>query len=146
MKTIIKHKSLYYLLNFTWGLLLTIVGMFVALYMLITLHKPHNYKGALIFYTKKPTNYGFSIGITIVVGQENEGLKSHELGHTYQNAILGLLMPFLVSIPSVIRYWVREIQYKNGKELKPYDSIWFEGQATNIGKMVLVEEKEKCKD
>lgn len=142
LKVIIKHRLLYYLLNFTWGILLTTIGIFVALFMLITLHRPHNYNGALMFITKKPTNYGFSIGLTIVVGQDDNNLESHELGHTYQNAILGLLMPFLVSIPSVIRYWVREIQYKNGKNLKPYDSIWFEANATKIGKIILNGEKQ----
>lgn len=40
----------------------------------------------------------------------------------------------VVALPSVIRYWIREIQYKCKKPPKTdYDAIWFEGQATKSG-------------
>ena len=42
-------------------------------------------------------------------------------------------MPFIVCIPSAIRYWYRNIKVSFGKDLQPYDSIWFEGQATTLG-------------
>ena len=46
-------------------------------------------------------------------------------------------MPFLVSIPSAMRYWYREYLVRKKKklhsELPPYDSIWFEGWATKLG-------------
>ena len=49
----------------------------------------------------------------------------------------GILMPFVISIPSAIRYWYREIIYRTNRtkysKLPPYDSIWFEGQATSLG-------------
>ena len=52
-----------------------------------------------------------------------------------QNAILGPFMPFVVGIPSAIRYWYRELKYNRKGKVPPtsYDSIWFEGQATRIG-------------
>ena len=34
----------------------------------------------------------------------SEHVNKHELGHSYQNAILGPFMPFMVAIPSAIRY------------------------------------------
>lgn len=46
-------------------------------------------------------------------------------------------MPFVISIPSAIRYWYREIlsrvDFQKYKQLPDYDAIWFEGQATRWG-------------
>ena len=47
----------------------------------------------------------------------------HEFGHSFQNAILGPFMIFLVSIPSAIRYWYQTIRESKGKTNKPYDSF-----------------------
>ena len=47
-------------------------------------------------------------------------------------------MPFVISIPSAIRYHhrkqIRKKDPEKAKELPDYDSIWFEGQATEWGK------------
>ena len=50
-------------------------------------------------------------------------------------SFLGIIYPFLIGIPSAIRYWYRELKYyrKNKQPSTPYDSIWFEGQATRWG-------------
>lgn len=44
-------------------------------------------------------------------------------------------MPFVIAIPSMIRYWYREIIWRKDRQkyyqLPKYDAIWFEGQATN---------------
>ena len=43
-------------------------------------------------------------------------------------------MPFIVCIPSAIRYWYIGIRDLIGKPYtKSYDSIWFEGRATKTG-------------
>lgn len=60
---------------------------------------------------------------------------AHEAGHGLQNIVWGFLFPFVVCIPSAIRYWYRELKYHR-KHIKPkteYDDIWFEGQATRWG-------------
>ena len=59
--------------------------------------------------------------------------NNHELGHTFQNAILGPFFIFIVAIPSAIRYWYRRFSKKTKPE---YDAIWFEGSATSIGEYV----------
>lgn len=64
---------------------------------------------------------------------DNESVKKHEFGHTFQNCLLGPLFPFLVAIPSATRYWIQEFRYRAGKSNKPYDSIWFEASATDCG-------------
>ena len=43
--------------------------------------------------------------------------------------MFGPLMPFIVAIPSCIRYWFRRFT----KPTTMYDGIWFERQATNLG-------------
>lgn len=56
-------------------------------------------------------------------------------GHAIQNIILGVFMPFVVCIPSAVRYWWREWVKHRGRSatLPPYDSIWFEGWASRLG-------------
>jgi len=44
-------------------------------------------------------------------------------------------MLLLVNLPSTIRYWYRRNADRRGKQLKrEYDDIWFEGQATRLGR------------
>ena len=69
-------------------------------------------------------------------GEKNYSVVPHEYGHSIQNLWWGWLMPFVICIPSAVRYWYREIRYAIGKPPKTkYDDIWFEGQATKLGKM-----------
>lgn len=52
-------------------------------------------------------------------------------------------MWFVITIPSIIRYWYRELKY-NKKGLTPpteYDDIWFEGQATKWGYKYIITNK-----
>ena len=66
--------------------------------------------------------------------KNNECVVLHECGHGLQNIIWGPLMLFVISIPSVIRFWYRRHQNKKGiYNLKAYDAIWFENQATRWG-------------
>ena len=62
-------------------------------------------------------------------------LKAHEHGHSIQNCYYGPFMPFLVNIPSSSRYWYRKAVHAIApkKHLPPYDSIWFEAEATRLG-------------
>ncbi len=146
-----KHKPLYYILNFTWGLLANVVGGLVFLCLLPwrLASKTNVFLGAiesdLTFYTHKINEvrqyWGFSLGVFIFIcmaGCTNDGLKAHEVGHTCQNAILGPLDLFVVEIPSAIRYWHRIALQRRGKRLQTaYDDIWFEGSATKTGATVL---------
>lgn len=67
--------------------------------------------------------------------KDTENTKNHEHGHALQNCIYGFITPFIVHIPSAMRYQYREKTYHK-KGLKPptaYDDVWFEGQATDWG-------------
>ena len=70
--------------------------------------------------------------------RDRESIKCHEFGHAVQNCYWGILMPFVICIPSAIRYWYRRYMTSVKKipesTLPDYDSVWFEGQATRLGK------------
>lgn len=127
---------IFYIIQFTWGIVTNIIGMIVAIAMLITLHKPHRFGPSIYFELKCMENSGFELGIFFLIGTNTSNhVKYHEAGHGIQNMFLGPLFPFLVAIPSFIRYWYREFKYyKKGLYPKTkYDDIWFEGQATRLG-------------
>ena len=135
-----KFKSiLFWLISFTWGLPLTLFGTVVALGCLITGHKPHRFYQH-IYFSFGVGGWGFEAGPFFFVSKDSENdlkLKQHESGHGIQNLIFGPLMPIIVCIPSCIRFWYREwlVKYKGKRysDLPPYDSIWFEGWATQLG-------------
>ena len=130
-----KNKALFHILSLTWGLPMTLIGAAVALIMLAKGHKPKRWRGC-VYFTTGGSWGGISLGLFILTSKDNEGTKSHELGHSIQNVRYGPLMPFIVGIPSAARYLYREIRYHR-KGLTPptaYDAVWFEREATELGK------------
>lgn len=127
------RKFLYYFLNVTWGLPMTLIGSMVALFCLLTGRRPLRHAGS-IYFTLGEYWGGVSFGLFFFVDKHTDThTKNHEYGHSLQNAILGPFMPFIVGIPSAIRYWVFVIRRRLGKQNPRYESIWFEAQATKWG-------------
>lgn len=84
-------------------------------------------------------------GYTTVCPDEDwfQHTRKHEFGHSLQNLIFGPLFPFIVAIPSAIRYHYQNYRSKKGLPNKEYDAIWFEGTATRWGTKVIAKiEKE----
>ena len=130
------RKWQFYLLSFSWGLPMTLIGCLVALVLLIAGYKPKRF--GWCWYFEIAGDYGLELGVFFLAGKNtSHELKCHEFGHGIQNCYFGFLMPFVVCIPSAARYWYREyLQRVRGvkhSELPDYDSGWFEGQATRIG-------------
>ena len=133
----IKNKFLFYFLSFTWGLLITVFGCVAAVALLVTGHRPYKYGYCFCFEVGKRWG-GLNLGPIIIVSQNSsDHTKAHEHGHAIQNCWFGFLMPFIVGIPSVIRYWYREwlvrSDRKKSSELPDYDSVWYEGSASELG-------------
>ena len=124
-------RKLFYTLNLTWGLPMTLIGAIVALCLLAVGKHPERYGDCWCFTVGKGWG-GVSLGMVMIVAQgASTHTKNHEHGHAIQNALYGVFTPFIVAIPSATRYW-----YRKGKDpdsLPPYDSAWFEGQATAWG-------------
>ena len=127
-------KFFYWLLSLTWGLPMTFIGLLAALALLITGHKPHRF--GYTFYFKVGKRWGgLSLGAMFITDSApSDHTLCHEHGHGLQNLIFG---PFeiVIGIASAARYWYREIKRKREPAcyLPPYDTIWFEGQATRLG-------------
>lgn len=124
-------RKLFYILNLTWGLPMNLLGAVVALCLRAVGKHPERYGDCWCFTVGKGWG-GVSLGMVMIVAEgASKHTKNHEHGHAIQNALYGVFTPFIVSIPSAARYWYRKT--KNPATLPPYDSAWFEGQATAWG-------------
>ena len=133
-----KSKTvLFWILSLTWGLPMTLFGAVIALALLVMGYKPKRFYHFIYFEVGEDWG-GMEAGVFFFVNKNpSVHIKQHEAGHGLQNIVFGWLTPFIVSIPSAIRYWYREylVRRKGYKyEMLPdYDAIWFEGQATRLG-------------
>lgn len=127
-------KKLFYILNFTWGVIMNIFGLIGAGAMLALGKKPIQHAGSIVFRTGHNWG-GVSLGIFSFICEEaDEHTLNHEFGHSIQNAILGPLFPFVVGIPSLIRCQKFNDNIRKGiPNEEDYDAIWFEGSATYWG-------------
>ena len=136
MKLIFK-RILFYIISFTWGGIMTTIGL-VVLLVTLPFGKFEIYHGRI--YKRIGKNWGgVELGCFFLCDKNaGEHTIAHECGHGIQNCLWGPLMPFVICIPSAIRYWYREFIWHFNKEkfnkLPEYDAIWFEGQATKWGK------------
>ena len=126
----------YYALSFTWGIIMTAIGMLVAGVLRLAGKKPTKEGPCWCFVVGKNWG-GVSLGPVMLMSPANYAAGrtvGHEFGHSLQNCIWGPLFPFVVAIPSAARYWVREFQQNKGTPpTTDYDAVWFEGQATKWG-------------
>lgn len=111
-----KFKSIiFYIVSFTWGIIMSLIGLLACLGLLITGHKPHKFHERLYFQVGKSWG-GVDLGpFFITDSSPTLHVKQHESGHGFQNCWWGPLMPFVVCLPSAIRYWLRECKTKKGK-------------------------------
>ena len=123
----------YWLLSCTWGLLSTVVGAFMALGALCLGGKPERNGPSAIIRIGRGWG-GVSIGAFALCSKDaGEAVRKHEFGHSLQNCLMGPIWPFIVGIPSAIRYWAYERNRRLGKENFDYYSAWFEATASDWG-------------
>ena len=95
----------FYSLSFTWGFIMSFIGLFVVLgSCLITKTKPKRF--GLCAYNIIGEHWGGSNwGFGFISDKRSpKSTYCHEHGHGLQNIIFGPLMPFVVCIPSAVRY------------------------------------------
>lgn len=130
-------KKRFYTLSFTWGLPLTLVGVVVGLFLRLMGVKPTRFGPCLCFGVRG--DWGLNLGPVILCAKDaDDDLKSHEFGHAIQNTRFGPLMLILV-LCSAARFHDRDRRARRGESLPPYDSWWFEGQATRLGAKYIVD-------
>ena len=128
------NKNLFYFLSFTWGVPMTLIGCIAAIILIIMGYRPKKWGYCYYFEIGKGWG-GINLGIFFITSNNpTEHTKSHEHGHGLQNCFFGPFMPFIVCIPSAIRYWYRKIRNQIGNPCKTnYDDIWFEFDASKRG-------------
>lgn len=110
-------KPLFYILSVTWGCIMTTIGALVSLILLILGYKPKKWN--YCYYFEVGENWGgIELGMFFVTDKSSGiRIKNHEHGHGIQNCYLGVFMPFVVCIPSAIRYWLRKLNTQKKKIL-----------------------------
>lgn len=122
------------------GLPLSLIGIIVYGVLRLFGQKPKDYYGICKYFEIGNNWGGFEMGWFFVCCKNaNENLKAHEVGHGIQNAIVGGFSMLGHSIGSAIRYWYRKVR----QITTPYDSWWFEGQATQLGIEFVEKQKKK---
>lgn len=119
MKTFKKIISyiVYWLIQLTWGLPMTLIGAVAVLGCLITGHKPKTF-GPNIYFQVGMGWGGIELGGFFLCSKTCDMRTIyHEAGHGLQNLIWGPLMPFIISIPSAFRYWLRKMSTRLKKSL-----------------------------
>jgi hypothetical protein len=126
------RRSAFYLVSLTWGLPLTLCGLIVAAALRGMGYRSVDYHGARLFTVGHGWG-GLSLGpILLSCSDASDRLRRHELGHAIQNCRYGpFILPWVLL--SVCRYHLREHRMRRGLPLTPYDSWWFEGEATALG-------------
>lgn len=131
----------YWICQCTWGILMTLIGFFATLGSLI-FAKGKIHKNGYGFITEVGGNWGgVCLGPFALCGSYNcpdgkcydpewyEHTRRHEFGHSIQNMFLGIFFPFVVAIPSAVRYWLERFD----KLKEDYEAVWFEHTATSWG-------------
>ena len=96
----------YWLIQCTWGLPMTLIGAIAALGLLISGHKP-KHLGPTVYFEVGESWGGLELGGFFLCDKHSPlETKYHECGHGLQNMIWGPLMPFIVCLPSAARYWL----------------------------------------
>lgn len=188
-------KILYYLIQWTWGIVMNLIGLITFIVCKILKYPTYKYRNAICIVVPGKNFGGLELGMFFIRGERNEEVCPHEYGHGIQNLWWGPLFPFVIAIPSATRYWLRNQKTQDSKRLfveiitvivlfayvvvglinilwieiiaasilaywlileiwlffieipkydnnakVPYDSIWFEGQATSLGNRANAEE------
>ncbi len=128
---------LFYLVQWTWGLPVNIVG-YIA-FLICTKVKGYRYQNfgyAKIVYI--PWNQGgLSLGLFIFMRDQHPNRKwtyntrIHEYGHTWQCLLLGPLYYIVIALPSVI--WCNCFRKYREKNNVPYSAVYCESWANSWG-------------
>lgn len=132
----------YTILQCTWGLLQTLVGL--CLYIK-HIKYPHSYYHGCI-RTAWPKRGGVSLGLFIFVDQKDvnrphQKLSAHEYGHTIQSLLLGPLYLLVIGLPSFTwsKYYMKNVKSKG----LSYDDFWIEKWADQLGNHFVYPDKNK---
>lgn len=148
-------KILFYIVQWTWGLPVNIIGLIVFLICKIAGFKQKKFKNAYITYVNWNQG-GLSLGLFIFMKDEHESkvwtynTHIHEYGHTYQCLLLGVFYWIIIALPSAI--WCNFFEgYRKRNNVSYYvfypekwANAW--GQKFSEKPMILTKEQKKNAD
>lgn len=132
-------KSLFILLQCTWGLLPTLVG--AILFMKLRKYPHKIYRGCID--TRWDMRSGLSLGLFIFTPNDgisdSEKIRVHEFGHCIQSIVLGPLF-LIIGIISLV--WGRSSYFAKLRKEKnlPYTACFVESWASKWGEWATGEE------
>ena len=98
--------TVFWLIQCTWGIIMTLIGAIIALGLILTGHKPKT-MGPTVYFEVGENWGGLELGgFFLCCRNAPMETKYHECGHSIQNMIWGPLMPFIICLPSAARYWL----------------------------------------
>lgn len=132
------EKFKYYILQWTWGLPMNVIGLIVFVAAKMLGWRTYKWRKAICIVMPSKNFSAIDLGMFIVRGVMNEHSLPHEYGHSIQNIQWGWSFLFSIGLPSLIRSLYYSFYYIfiysfNRKSLPDYYSIWFEKQATELG-------------
>ena len=99
-------RVLYYLIHWTWAIPMNIIGGIMCLIALCCKWPVQKYRNGIEIVF--PKNFGgLELGMFFLRGPDNHGVAPHEYGHSIQMLWWGPLFPFVIGLPSALRYWIR---------------------------------------
>ena len=124
------RRIFFYLLQFTWGLPVNIVGLLV--FLCCRKHFSSERFCNSIVTCLPGDRGGLSLDIFIFLSTPDaDHLRIHEYGHTVQCLFLGPLYWIIVVVPSAIWFHFF-IRYRKKRNI-PYDTLYCERWATALG-------------
>lgn len=123
-------RAAFYLLQFTWGLPVNLVGL--AVFLCCRRSRRERYLNSVVTWLPECRG-GLSLGIFLFLGdRESPELRVHEYGHTIQCLFLGPLYWPVVVLPSAV--WYHCFAAWRRKRRVPYDALYCERWATAWGR------------
>lgn len=130
-------RVLYLLVQCTWGLGQTILGLF---FFLKNIRRPHRFYRCAIETQWENKYAGLSLGPFIFTPDADEdyykSVRTHEYGHTFQSLMLG---PFYALVGIVSCSWgmlIHPILKKTKNKELPYTTCFVEYWASHLGEKV----------
>lgn len=109
-------KFIYYLLHWTWALPMNIIGGIICLIALCCKCPVQKYRNAIEILV--PWNFGgLEMGMFFIRGKDCPSVAPHEYGHSIQMLWWGPLFPFVIALPSALRYWIREFKTPKARRI-----------------------------
>ena len=124
------RRALCVLLQCTWGLPQTLIGLMV--FLLCRMRGRSSFSMGTAVCTEWGRRDGVSLGLFFFC-PKNGGIHLHEYGHTFQSLMLGPLYLFAVSLPSLLWAGLPVFERYRREKRVPYSRLWCEAWADRLG-------------